>query len=91
MHSYSLAEVQYHATDSQAAVNWHEIVNLNAVTLVYVSGESVVTVLIMLILCIADHTHHFRTVSSQPFDQNMDKSGRNSLCILTSPVKSLLL
>jgi len=60
-------------TISQAAVNWHEVINLNAVTLVHVSGKSALTVLITLILCIADHTHHFRMVSSLPFDQNMDK------------------
>lgn len=60
-------------TISQAAINWHEVNNLNAVTLLYVSGESALTVLIMLILCIADHTRYFRIVSSLPFDQNMDK------------------
>ena len=60
-------------TICQAAINWHEVINLNAVTLVYVNGESALTVLIMLTLCIADHTHHFRRASSLPFDQNMDK------------------
>lgn len=60
-------------TISQAAINWHEVINLTAVTLVYVNGEYALTVLIMLILCIADRTHHFRMVSSLLFDQNMDK------------------
>lgn len=60
-------------TISQDAINWPEVINLNAVTLVYVSGEYALTILLTLTHCIADHTHHFRMVSSLPFDQNMDK------------------
>lgn len=60
-------------TISQAVINWHEVINLNAVPLAYISWESALTVLIRLMLCVAGHTRHFRKVSCLSFDQNVDK------------------